>query len=208
MKIRRLLNWLKMGCTVLVTLCILGTVGTLAYVHSTGLPEPLKNVLIEKLEEEKLYLSFDSLKYKLNQGIVAENAKVYKSAAKEKVLLSADEIKLNIDKTKLLRKVFELDSVIVDNGKVAMELAPDIPDASDLVIDGINGEFSISKDKKFESADGLSFHFEGIKIVIKGQAWETWETEDPEYPPATLEEQQAKIDQFDTYTKWGHQRFR
>ncbi len=173
MKIRRLLNRLKMLCTVFIVLLILGLIGSLAYLHSIGLPESLKTVLLEKLKEEDIHLSFDSLKYKLNKGLVAENVQLYKTEKQETPLYSTQFLSLNIDKTKLLRGVFELDSATVEAGQVSVPVVSKFLDSPIIDINDITGTFSLSKSKQLESEDGLSFHYEGIKLTIKGRAWKT-----------------------------------
>lgn len=162
-----------MFCTILIVLLIIGVIGSLAYLHNVGLPTPLKKALLEELEDKNIHLSYESLKYKFNDGLVAETVNVYKTENHEVTLYSAEKLSLNIDKTKLLRGVLEIDSATVNNGQVSVPVVSNFPESPIINIDDFGGTFSISKNQQVESEEGLTFHYEGVKVVILGRAWKT-----------------------------------
>ena len=111
MKLRRLAHRLRMLMTITIVVGLLGLLGSIVYLHNVGLPDFAKVKLLRYLKSKDIHLTFQSLKYKLNKGLVAEGIELYGAEAESTPLIEADELVLNIDKTKLLRGVIELDAV-------------------------------------------------------------------------------------------------
>jgi len=172
--------------TIVIILLLVSLVAGVLYLHSVGLPEPLRLQVIEKLKEKNIHVNFSSLKYKLNKGLVIENPSILEKEGAETPFLNAEELIVNVDKTKLLRGVVELDSVDINNGRLSINPTKDLPNPELLELTGITGRFSVSNDLEIESKDGIALNFEGIRIVLKGSATNT----PKEGEPATIEYQE------------------
>ncbi len=199
MKLRRFIHKLRMFFTILIVLGIVGVISAVIYLHSVGVPDFVREQVLDELKKRNIHLTFDSLKYKLNQGLVGENIKVFNDNKHENQVFAAEALTIDMDKTKLLRQVYELDSASIFNGAISLPIAPDIPNSPTLNINDIAGSFSQSNQQQIESSDGLSFHYHGVKIVLKGRAWITPSDEEPK--KLTIEQQQARVDLFHKVTE-------
>lgn len=196
MRISRLLQRFKMCLTCLTVLLILSVLSVIFYLHSIGLPAFVRDFIQEEAKKRDIFITFDTLKYKLNKGLVVEGVTYYKSKTFETPIFTSESLFLDIDKTKLLRAVVEVDAGSIENANVSLPIVNDIPNAPQLDIQNIGGSFSLSNQQQLESIDGISATIEGFEVVVKGRFWNTPSKKVKKYIKPTLEQQQAKVDQF------------
>src|SRR6185312_1769477 len=80
-----------------VLLVVLALVGFVLYLDRVGLPNFIKNPLVEKLHERGLDLQFTRLRWRLSHGIVAENVFFGRTNDASSPQLTLKEVQLRLD---------------------------------------------------------------------------------------------------------------
>lgn len=100
--------------TVAVTL--VSTIGIFVYLNQVGFPGRYGDWLRDELATRGVHLSFESLRYDIRRGIIANDVSFFGSADERIPLLEAGEVSLDLDKTKALRGKFKLLNIQIRNG--------------------------------------------------------------------------------------------
>lgn len=151
--------------TVLVIILLVGFLGLgigLAYLNKVGFPGQYGDWLTSELAERGLHLTFDTLRFDLKRGVVATNVAFFAEAGDGSPLLRADDVVLDLDKTKALRGKFRLLSLEVHDGTA------DIPideNGRTVEADRINGTLLLT-DSNRARIDRASGMIEGIRVTL------------------------------------------
>src|SRR6266446_8759117 len=92
-------------------LLILVLIGAAVYVNQVGLPNFVKRPLLEKLRAKGLDLQFSRLRWRWDQGIVAENVRFGRADDPLSPQLTLAEVKVSFDHQALARFRFQVDSL-------------------------------------------------------------------------------------------------
>ena len=135
----------------------------LVWLNRIGLPDFLKQPLVEKLRAQGVELEFASLRLSLWRGLVADDVHIGRTKEAESPTLSLRQVQLRLDYPALLRRHLQIDGLILREGKLVWPLSP----TNALALDGV--EF----DLRFQTNDTWSldnFHagFAGAKLTLSG----------------------------------------
>lgn len=195
MKVSRIINWLKMLTTILVTLGISSIIIAVIYIHHYGLPKNIIQLINDELEKKQVYIKCESIKYQLTRGAVLEDVIIYKDAKKLTPILKFDSLNIEFDKSKLLRNEFEIDSAEITDGVLHLNLTPDLEKQTIIKLEEINGEFSFSAKKQIETDKGVSFIYKGIKTTLIG----SYLLDGTKKKKNTLEQQKKAAEQYNKF---------
>lgn len=106
----------------LVSVVALSLVSGLVYLNQVGFPGSYGDWIRSELDQRGVHLSFETLRYDPTRGIVATQASVFRDPERTTALLKADELILDLDKTKALRGTFKLLGLQITNGSALIPL--------------------------------------------------------------------------------------
>ena len=137
--------------------------GGLIYLNQIGFPGPYGDWVRSELSERGLHLDFTSLRFDPRRGLVATDVQFYANERDSSPILKAEEITLDLDKTKALRGKFKLINLIIIDGST---LIPTEKEGEKLEASGINGRVTMADSGRirFHDARGL---IEGIQVSFK-----------------------------------------
>ena len=148
----------------LVSVAALSLVSGLIYLNQVGFPGSYGEWIRKELDQRGIHLSFETLRYDPTRGIIATRASLFRDAHRTAALLEADEMILDLDKTKALRGTFKLLGLAITNGNARIPLQ-DKDDESFLHANKISGSLEITENgrallRKTEA------RIEGIQLEI------------------------------------------
>ncbi len=148
----------------LVSGAALSLVSGLIYLNQVGFPGSYGEWIRKELDQRGIHLSFETLRYDPTRGIVATRASLFRDADRTAALLEADEMILDLDKTKALRGTFQLLGLAITNGNARIPLQ-DENNESFLHANKISGSLEITENgravlRKTEA------RIEGIQLEI------------------------------------------
>ena len=121
---------------------------------------------MEEFEKRGIDAEIEKLTIDPFQGLVARNVKIYANEKNKPLLASIDNITLDIDPIKLLRKKQSLNSVEFRNADISIPINPKEPESKKLEIKDLRAKIIIPPDiieiKYFEG------HVNGIRINVMG----------------------------------------
>ncbi|HBE96133.1 MAG TPA: hypothetical protein DDW68_03035 [Verrucomicrobiales bacterium] len=134
--------------------------GGLIYLNQVGFPGQYGDWVRSELSGRGLHLDFTSLRFDLRRGLVATDVQFYANKRDSIPILEAQEITLDLDKTKALRGEFKLINLIIIDGST---LVPTKKENEKLEASGINGRVTMTDSGRirFHDASGL---IEGIQV--------------------------------------------
>jgi len=160
-----------MCLTVLSALMLLCMVSAVVYVHEVGFNDTLRSKLSAELAKRGVRAEFTSLKFKLNQGLVAEDVVLYEDDARTKKIADIKHLIIDVDKTKLVRGILQIDTLELQDGNLSIPINPKDPDSLRYTITNINGSMLMPDKGIYESRQGISANFEGVEIDLRGRVW-------------------------------------
>ena len=112
----RTIRIVKTSLFLLVSLAALSVVSGLIYLNQVGFPGGSGEWIRDELGRRGLHLSFDTLRFEPNEGLVATGVSLFQDQDRSIVLLEAEEMILDLDKTKALRGDFKLLGLTLTGG--------------------------------------------------------------------------------------------
>ncbi len=171
MFIRRLMIRLRIALILIFVLGSLTVIGGIIYLNNQGLNKGIRQQISTELENHGVYVEFDSLKYHLSKGLIAENVTLYTDATRESKVAFLPNIIVNFDKTKLLRGIRKINSISLINGNVEMPINPYDPNGTRLEINDINGTIVVN-DFKAITTNKLTAKYQGVQLEITANLWQ------------------------------------
>ena len=148
--------------TLLLSLGLIGLaiVGGLTYLNQVGFPGRYGDWLKSELAIRGVYLSFETLRFDFQRGLVATDVSFYGDEDQSTPLLEGGEMTLDLDKTKALRGKFKLRSLRIIDGTAHI---PVNYKGQTITALDINGELKITESGRIlvEDASGL---IEGLRV--------------------------------------------
>jgi len=155
-------------CRITVLLVILALIGFVLYLDKVGLPNFIKDPLVEKLHARGLDLQFTRLRLRLNRGIVAENVFVGRTNDVSSPQLTLKEVHVQLDYAALLKRHFQIQSLQLRQGQLTWPVvsATNGP-ARQLSIENIQTDLQLLTNDVWE-LDNLQAQFGGANIELSG----------------------------------------
>lgn len=136
------------------------------YAYNEGFTKKWRKLIMEEFEKRGIDAEIEKLTIDPFQGLVARNVKIYANEKNKPLLASIDNITLDVDPIKLLRKKQSLNSVEFRNADISIPINPKEPESKKLEIKNLRAKIIIPPDiieiKNFEG------HVNGIRINVMG----------------------------------------
>ncbi|HEX5397602.1 MAG TPA: AsmA-like C-terminal region-containing protein [Verrucomicrobiae bacterium] len=160
-KCRLCLRWFRRAFLlgVVVIIC------AIFWFDRVGLPDFLKQRLVESLRTRGVELEFSRVRFSLTRGVVAENVRVGHSAGAGpgSPTLSVDESALDVDIPAALHGRLQIDGLTVRGGRLVLPLSS----SNALTIDHIQTDLRFSAED-FWSLDNFHAEFAGAQLALSG----------------------------------------
>ena len=181
------------GFRISVWLLILALLGGFIYVNQIGLPEFVKQPLLEKLRARGVDLQFSRLRWRWYQGIVAENVRFGKTDDPLTPQLAAAEVKVSLDHSALARFKLQVDALTLRQGRLVWPIAETNGHPRQLAVESVQTGLRFLPGDQW-ALDQFNAVFAGVHIRLSGlvtnasavRDWEVFSAKHPA-PPGTLQ---------------------
>ena len=157
------------------------------YAYNEGFTKKWRKLIMEEFEKRGIDAEIEKLTIDPFQGLVARNVKIYANEKNKPLLASIDNITLDIDPIKLLRKKQSLNSVEFRNADISIPINPKEPENKKLEIKDLRAKIIIPPDiieiKYFEG------HVNGIRINVMGSLLRSQQRQNNIINPSLPEEE-------------------
>src|SRR6185312_7930912 len=151
-----------------VLLVILALAGFVLYLDRVGLPNFIKNPLLEKLHARGLDLQFTRLRWRVNRGIVAENVFFGRTNDLSSPQLTLKEVQVRLDYAALLKRQFQIQSLQLRQGQLTWPVVSTTNGPTrELSIENIQTDLQLLTNDVWE-LDNLQAQFGGANIQLSG----------------------------------------
>ena len=148
-------------------LVILALIGEVIYVNQVGLPGFVKRPLLEKLRARGLDLQFSRLRWRFDQGIVAENVRFGRADDPLSPQLTSDQVKVSLDHPALSRLKLQVDSLTLRRGRFIWPVTVTNGPPRQIRVDNIQTELQLLPDDQW-ALNQFTAAFAGAKIQLSG----------------------------------------
>ncbi|HXT13230.1 MAG TPA: AsmA-like C-terminal region-containing protein [Candidatus Angelobacter sp.] len=155
------------GCRIAVLLILLALVGAVLYLDSVGLPNFIKQPLLEKLHARGLDLQFSRLRWRPDRGIVAENVFFGRTNDVASPHLTLKEVQVRLDYAALLKRRLQVESLLLRQGQLTWPVISSNEPRRELTIDNIQTELQLLTNDVWE-LDDLQAQVAGARIQLSG----------------------------------------
>ena len=173
-RIRRILRRYRS----ILLLPVLFILAFVVYLNQVGLPNFVKRPLVRELHERGLKLEFDRLRLLWDRGLVGERVVLAEARDDEGPQFVFDEVVLEPDWGKLARFTFELRSLRLRNGTLAVPLDLVDPNAPPFRINALQAELKFLPDDRWElagfTAEGLGLNLQASGSLTNASAVRDW----------------------------------
>ncbi len=146
-----------------VLFAVLALVCALVWFNRIGLPDFLKRRLVETLQTRGIKLEFTRMRLNFVHGLVVENVRLGHAEAPDDPVLSLAEIQLQLNYRALLRRQWQIDGLLLRQGKFVWPLTP----TNAFTLDNIQTELRFQKNNTW-SLDHFQADFAGAKLALSG----------------------------------------
>ncbi len=136
---RRVFRW----CRIALWLLLLALLSSVLYLNRLGLPEFLKQRLVEELHSRGLDLKFERMRLDTYGGIVVENVQFGRAADTAGPQLFIEQVGLQLQHAALKRFRLEVDSLAIRRGRLVWPLIVSSLPPRQLVVEDINTDLSL-----------------------------------------------------------------
>ncbi len=160
---RRLFRW----CRILVLLLLLGAVIAGIYLNQVGLPDFIKQPLLSELRARGIELQFSRLRLRWYRGIVAEGVRFGGVEQPPGPELTLKEIEVRLNLAALRKGALQVDSLLLNQGRLVWPLAETNQPSANLLVDNIQTELRFLPRDQWE-LDSFQAHFAGARMQLVG----------------------------------------
>ena len=153
------LRWLR----ITVLFAVLALVCALVWLNRIGLPDFLKRRLVETLQTRGIELEFTRMRLHFVHGLVIENVRIGHAEAPDNPVLSLAEIQLQLNYRALFRRQWQVDGLILRQGKFVWPLTP----TNGFTLGNIQTELRFQTNNTL-SLDHFQADFAGAKLALSG----------------------------------------
>ena len=150
-----------------VWLLILVLLGALLYLTQIGLPDFAKKPLLENLRARGLDLQFSRLRLSWYRGIVAENVRFGRADEPLSPELTVAQVQLRLNHHALARLQFQIDSLVLRQGRLVWPLAETNQAPRQLAVENIQTELRFLPGDEW-ALDQFTAGFAGARIQLSG----------------------------------------
>jgi len=158
-KCRTGFRWLRLA----VLLAVFALVCALVWFNRIGLPDFLKQRLVQTLQTQGIELAFTRMRLHLVHGLIVENVRLGHAETPDDPVFSLAEIQLQLNYRALLRRQWQIDGLVMRGGKLVWPLTP--PRA--LTLGNIQAELRFQTSNTW-SLDHFQASLAGAKFVLSG----------------------------------------
>ena len=158
-KCRVCIRWLRRAALVAVVAAICAFL----WFNRVGLPDFLKQRLVDSLHARGVELQFDRMRLSLVNGLVAENVRAGHAAGPDSPALSAREVRLELDYPAMLRRRLQLNGLVLREAGFILPLSP----TNSLALDNIQTDLHFLADDLW-SLDNFQADFMGARLKLSG----------------------------------------
>ena len=166
MSLYRMQRILHIFVRLFLLLAIIFGVWIAVYAYNEGFTKKWRKLIMEEFEKRGIDAEIEKLTIDPFQGLVARNVRIYADKKNKPLLASIDNITLDIDPIKLLRKKQSLNSVEFRNADISIPINPEDPESKKIEIKDLQAKIIIPTDiieiKHFEG------YVNGIRINVMG----------------------------------------
>ncbi len=149
----------------LVLLLGLGTWAAV-YAYDKGFSKKWRNLIMEEFERRGIEAEIGKLTIDPIEGLVARNVKIFATEKRKSVVASINNITLDIDLAKLLRKELFLNTIKLRDADISLPINPMQPDTERLEIKNFSARIQIPGNRfEIEQAECL---FNGFRVTLVG----------------------------------------
>ena len=127
-------------------LVVIFSVWVAVYAYNEGFTKKWRKLIMEEFEKRGVDAEIEKLTIDPFQGLVARNVKIYADEKNKPLLASIDNITLDIDPIKLLRKKQSLNSIEFRNADISIPINPEEPESKKLEIKDLRAKIIIPND--------------------------------------------------------------
>jgi hypothetical protein len=151
-------------CRISLWLVVLAVLCAAIWLNRIGLPNFIKTRLVATLHERGINLEFSRVRVHLTSGIVAENVRVSGAQPVPGPVLTVAEARLQLDYRALLHRRFQVDGLVLRQGKLFLPLSP----TNGLQLDNIESVLRFHTNETW-SLEHFQADFAGMKIALAGE---------------------------------------
>ena len=118
--IKKILRKLFFLFRVIILLIVLGLVSAFIYINTIGVPQAIKNAIIEQLESPEIQVSFSSIRFEWFKGIVVDNVFVLGRSVQTKSFLKFESLEISPEFKDLTKFRFKIAKIVFTNGKLSI----------------------------------------------------------------------------------------
>jgi AsmA-like C-terminal region len=133
------------------------------WLEKIGLPDFLKQPLVETLRARGVELKFTRLRLSLVRGLVADNVRIGRTEKAGGVALSLQQAQLRLNYHALLHGQLQIDGLVLRQGKFVWPLSP----TNTLVLDHVQADLRFQANDTW-SLDNFQANFAGAKLSLSG----------------------------------------
>ena len=148
-------------------LLILAILGLAIYLNQIGLPNFVKQPLLEKLRAQGLDLQFSRLRWRWDQGIVADHVRFGRADDPLSPQLTLAEIKVSLNHRALSRLKLQVDSLMLHRGRLIVPVAATNGPPRQILVENIQTDLRLLPDDQW-ALDHFTAGFAGAKIQLSG----------------------------------------
>ena len=152
-------RWCRIG-TLLVVLAL---VFAFVWFNRIGLPDFLKTRLVQTLHARGIELEFSRMRLRVIRGLVAENVRIGDAKTHDSPVLSGAEIQLRLNFRALWQRRWEVNGLILRNGKLVWPFSP----TNILALDHIQTDLLFQTNDTW-SLQHFQADFAGAKLALAG----------------------------------------
>jgi len=161
--VRRAFRW---SCR-LVVLAVLAVLILLIYLEKAGIPDFVKDRLVEEVRARGWEVEFSSLRFHWYRGVIAENLHLQRARHRSGPIIFIDEALCRLDRNALRNFDVELESVQLHGGRVVWPFSATNEQTATFRLDRIGGELVFLPNDLWELRS-LSADLLGVNVQISG----------------------------------------
>jgi hypothetical protein len=156
-------------CRIVVLLFLLALACAVLWLNQIGLPDFVKQPLVDSLRQRGVALQFVRLRWNPLHGLMADNVHVrLGSETSDSPSLSVQEVHLQINYRALLHRRLQLDGIVLRQGKLTLPVPDTNGPTITLTLDKIQTELRFQTNDVW-SLDNFQATFAGASFILSGQ---------------------------------------
>ena len=175
-------------------LVMLALLGALLYFNQIGLPDFVKNPLLDKLRARGLELQFSRLRLRFPHGLVADNVRLGGTNNAANPTLTLQEIQVRLDYAALAKGQLQVSSLRLRQGRLVWPVGDSNPPPRSLTVENIQTELRFLPGDLWE-LDQFTARFAGASIELTGSVtnasalrdWKIFQPQPADLPGSSLQ---------------------